>query len=328
MKVKTKDFQILQGEHEFEFPVGITVLQGKTGSGKTTAFYAINDCLLNPTGVSDVINWDAKECSVTIENGDKITWKKTKSSSEYINEKTGQPFVKASKLDSTDIGDLGFYIKDGDVVNIQDQWKVLFPFNLKDTELFRLFEDIFNISCSFTIIDSYKKDEQALKSQINTVNTEINSLIQKQNNIQDVLQHVDNKTDFYINELNTKTNYINSLNQDLAQYKNYQDKRQIQIPEQLDITKLDNSFSILNELQSVLQTYKNLQVTKNIELPEVKEFEVQENPYIDDFDTYCTLQTQIKKYQSELKELDVQAEDLAGKINQIKICPTCGRPLE
>ena len=68
MKVKTKDFQILKGEHEFEFPVGITVIQGKTGSGKTTLFYAIDDCLTNPSGVDDVINWDAKSASVTIEN--------------------------------------------------------------------------------------------------------------------------------------------------------------------------------------------------------------------------------------------------------------------
>ena len=50
MKVTTKDFQILQGTNTFEFPVGITVIQGKTGSGKTTLFYAIEDCLINPSG--------------------------------------------------------------------------------------------------------------------------------------------------------------------------------------------------------------------------------------------------------------------------------------
>ena len=55
MKVTTKDFQILKGEHTFEFPVGITVIQGKTGSGKTTVFYAVEDCLTNPSGVDEVL---------------------------------------------------------------------------------------------------------------------------------------------------------------------------------------------------------------------------------------------------------------------------------
>ena len=66
MKVKTKDFQRLKGENTFEFPVGITVIQGRSGSGKSTLFYAIEDCLSNPSGVADVINWDAKSCEVSI----------------------------------------------------------------------------------------------------------------------------------------------------------------------------------------------------------------------------------------------------------------------
>ena len=159
MKVITKDFQILNGEHEFEFPVGVTVIQGESASGKSSLFYAIQYCLTNPSGVDYVINWDAKQTQVTIENnGNSVTWVKTPTSSEYINNTTGEKFVKASKLDSRDIADLGFYFDHKDnVINIQGEWSVLFPFGLTDTEMFKQFEEIFNIACAYQIVDDIKK---------------------------------------------------------------------------------------------------------------------------------------------------------------------------
>lgn len=329
MKLITKDFQILKGKHEFEFPVGITVIQGKTGSGKSTVFYAIHDCLTNPAGVDDVIHWDAKSAQVTIENnGNAITWIKTPTSSEYRNELTGQSFVKASKIDSTDLGDLGFYIKDGDVINIQDEWKVLFPFGLKDTEMFRLFEDIFNISCSFNIIDDYKKDEKNIKAEITNTISQINDYKQKKITIEDILNKI-NKQDIenYQTTINTKQQVVSQIEEDYNNLsKNYKYKL-FDVPAQFDTTALVNKNSYYNTL---LQDYNNYDINlqlKLLSLPDKKEFNIQENPYINDYKAYTELKSKLQEYALQLDALDKQEKDLQVKLSDIKVCPTCGRPL-
>ena len=329
MKVKTKDFQILKGEHEFEFPVGITVIQGKTGSGKTTLFYAIDDCLTNPSGVDDVINWDAKSASVTIENkNNKITWTKTPTSSEYKNELTGQQFVKASKIDSTNLGDLGFYIKDDDVINIQDEWKVLFPFGLKDTEMFRLFEDIFNISCSFTIIDDYKKDEKEIKSQINQTTSEINNLTKKRVSIEDILNKINlQDINSQLNSLNTKKQVVSALQEDFNNLsKNYTYKT-VNVPEQYDTTLLVNTSSYYSQIQNDYNNYNINHSLMDLKLPDKKEFEFKENPYLQDYNIYSTLKQNIETYTAEVENLDNKIQEINDEISKIKVCPTCGRPL-
>lgn len=330
MRVKTKDFQILKGEKEFEFPVGITVIQGKTGSGKTTLFYAIEDCLTNPNGVDDTINWDAKSTSVTIENNDnKITWTKTPTSSEYKNELTGQQFVKASKIDSTNLGDLGFYIKDGDVLNIQDEWKTLFPFGLKDTEMFRLFEDIFNISCSFTIIDDYKKDEKEVKSQINTVTSQINDLSSKKLSIDNILDKINKQDlDTYISQINTKKQVVSEINEDYNNLsKNYKYKN-INVPNQFDTTNMVNKDNYYNTIKLDYNNYLKNHGLLDIELPERKEFNIKENPYTEDYGIYSVLKQNIETYKAEISNLDNKIKELNEELSKIKICPTCGRPME
>ena len=217
MKVRTKDFQRLKGENEFEFPVGITVIQGRSGSGKSSVFYAIEDCLTNPSGVADVINWDAKQAEVEIENdGGYAKWIKTASSCEYV-DKDGKEYIKASKIDSRDIADLGFYFNPkGNIVNIHGEWSKLFPFEASDTEMFKLFEDIFNISSSFQIEERIKKDEQGFKAQINSINKELNDLTQQNNNLEYVLESLDKDVDKYINNLSIYQNKLKELSEDYS----------------------------------------------------------------------------------------------------------------
>ena len=59
MKIITEDFQILKGINEFEFNSGINIIVGCNGSGKSSLFYAVENCLSNPNGVDDCINHDS-----------------------------------------------------------------------------------------------------------------------------------------------------------------------------------------------------------------------------------------------------------------------------
>ena len=331
MKVITKDFQILKGENEFEFPVGITVIQGKSASGKSTLFYAVEDCLTNPAGVDDAIHWDCKQASVTIENNNnKITWIKTQSSSEYVNELTGQHYPKASKLDSQDLGDLGFYIDpSGDVVNVHSEWKKLFPFELKDTEMFRLFEDIFNISCSFSIIDDYKKEEQQLKTQINQITNEINVNTQNDTKITEILGKIDlNTIHNIIHTLNTKQQIVSQMVRDYDNLSTNYNYKQLTIPQPYDTTLLINKSTYCNSLK---QDYNKYQVNYSLQnkcLPEIKTFNIQPNKYKEDYIMYNDLLKQINDYEQQLHNLKQNIIQLNDKKSQIKVCPTCGHQLE
>lgn len=329
MRVITKDFQRLKGENIFEFPVGITIIQGRSGSGKSTVFYAVEDCLTNPSGVSDVINWDAKEAEVTIENdGGYVKWRKTPSSCEY-EDKNGKSFVKASKIDSRDIDNLGFYFdKKDDVVNIHGEWDKLFPFAASDTEMFKLFEDIFNISSSFQIIDNIKAEEKDYKAQIASLNNQINDLTIKNNSINDVLERVNPDVDSFIKDLQNKEQNVSILTNDYRTLSDNQKYLNIDIPKELDTSLLTEKGNFYSQ---ILKDYENYQVNKqraSLIVPLEKSFDIKENPYIEDYNKYQTILNIIAQYEKELQKIDEEEKVVREKLGSIKVCPTCGQELK
>lgn len=330
MKVKTQDFQILKGENIFEFPVGITVIQGKTGSGKTSLFYAIQDCLLNPAGVDDSINWDAKNCAVTISNNNnEITWIKTNTSSQYIDEKTQKEYVKASKLDSTDLADLGFYIKDNDVVNIQDEWKLLFPFGLKDTEMFRLFEDIFNISCSFLVIDEYKKEEQQIKSNINQTVATLNDLTRKRVILENIFSNIDStKIQNLIHTMQKKEKESTDIIDDLQKFIDFSTYKNIDILPEFNSNNLNSISYTYNTIINDYDEFSKNKLLLDMDIFSSKEFNLCIPPIIQDYDQCKNVIQELKNYEQTLNELNQKEDQIRAQLKQIKVCPTCGKPLD
>ena len=332
MKVKLKDFQILKGEHEFEFPTGITVIQGESASGKSSLFYAIKDCLTNPSGVDYSINWDAKQTEVTIENnGQSVTWIKTPTSSEYRNNKTGESFIKASKLDSRNIGDLGFYFDHKDnVVNIHDEWSVLFPFGLSDTEMFKQFEAIFNIACAYQIVDDIKKDEQIVKNEISNLSTKINEYNQKQTQISTILEGVNKEeVDNYINILTQKQQVINQMTVDFNNLSKINTLLTLVVPQEFDMTILVDKDNYCNSIKKDYDNYQVNQLLCDAVVPE--EFNLDVSKYEElfrDYNSCKQLKDSIQQYMGQLNDLDGQKQQIEEQISQIKVCPTCGRPLE
>lgn len=333
MKVTTKDFQILKGENTFEFPTGITIIQGESGNGKSTVFYAILYALTNTSGVASCINWDAKSASVRIQNnGADITWIKTPTSSEYVDNLTGQNYVKASKLDARDIGDLGFYFDSKDnIVNMHHEWSVLFPYGQSDADMFRLFEDIFNISCSFKIIDEFKKDEQEQKQRINQLNSEVNSLTQTKNAIAEILENVkEEEVDIFLNSLKTSENYLKEVQNDLTKMQSAYVYASKQIPNEYNLDSLYQYNLYKEQLLQDYKKYTQLQKLAMMSIPEQREVVLPDtnvNPYYQDYELLNTTLQNIELYKQQLEKLDSQLEQENYKLSQIKVCPTCGHKL-
>ena len=333
MKVTLTDFQILKDTNTFEFPVGITAIVGQNASGKSSTFYAIKNALTNPNGVADCINHDSTKTSVTIENNNEsVTWVKTQTSSAYRNNHTGEEFLKASKLDSRDIADLGFYFDNKDrVLNIHDEWSVLFPFGESDTDMFRLFEDIFNISCSFQVIDEMKKDEQLVKSDIQTCQQEVDTLKHRHAILSGIKDAVKVEVlDNYINTLNhleVKTSELRKDCDTLLQNKHFS---QILLPNVYDVSAFYEITYKLEALRADHKMYLDIKNKCDIDIPKTR-LEFNTTPPTElrsNFSSYVNLVNQIKEVELELEELKLCKEQIEIKMSKINVCPTCGRPLE
>ncbi len=302
MQVILNDFQILQGETVFDFPVGITIIQGKTGSGKTTLFYAVSHCLLNPSGVDDCINWFANQAKVTINNNNQsITWIKTPTSCEYQNNKTGQSYIKASKLDSRDLGDLGFYIdKNDNILNMHDEWSILFPFKSSDTEMFKIFEDMFNISSSFAIIDLIKDDEKNVKTSISNVDKEVNNCKSHLLQIEDIAAKIDEQqlTDF-INMLTVCKERLDVLTVDYEKLITNYKYISFTIPDDYTISFLFDLNRSCNTIKQDYDSYLKSYKLKDFKIPQEYKFNVKKSEIFADFELYNSNRHKLDEYVQE-----------------------------
>ena len=334
MKVTVDNLQkITHGE--FEFPVGLTIIVGRNGSGKTALFRGIDGLLTNKSGTAGYIQHGKTDCRVTIENnGNSVTWVRKKGSSEYIDNNTGKNYPKASKLDSRDIADLGFYFDHkGKVVNIHDEWSVLFPFGESDSEMFKLFEDIFGISCSATIVDELKKDEAVCKNDITQINEECDKNKKLIEDIEKEYELIDTERCIELGKnIKNFSELVNSIEEDLPEYKHSKEisKRVVPNVHALDELPLflNNSHNACEAIEKDLILYKQSLSCKNINIPElnltlfsIKEIEIP-------LSEYKSLKADVEQQDNIIQQLLIKEKDLQDELSKIKVCPTCGRPIE
>lgn len=334
MKIILNNFQILEGENVLEFNEGINVVVGPNASGKSSMFYAVENALTNPNGVDDCINYNHNQTSVTIENNNNsITWIRKPGSCEYVNNLTGDRYVKASKLDSRSLGDLGFYFDlKNRVVNIHNEWSVLFPFGESDADMFRLFEDIFNISCSFQVLDEMKKDEQNLKSNLSKSQIEKSSLVNRLQTLNEMKDAVSvDDLNYYLQTIQSCSQRASELEEDYKMFSKYYLYKNIVLPPVYDVSNLYQAFHNLQTVQNDYNTLIGLQSKASIQLPDIKtdyiipEFD---NQLKVDYEQYCVCKADLADLQRQLVEFDKRKQELEQEISKIRVCPTCGSILE
>ena len=67
----------------------------------------------------------------------------------------------------------------GNLMNIEGELELPFPFDRSPSELFKLFENVFCVSDSATILKAFKEEEDNTQKQLNEVNNSIKSLNSK-----------------------------------------------------------------------------------------------------------------------------------------------------
>ena len=339
MKVIIKDFQAVK-EAVLEFGDGITIITGPNGSGKSATFRAIRAAISNPNGCAGYVNHDAKQAEVTIENnGQSITWTRTNDTSIYKNNLTGAEFVKASKMDSRDLGDLGFYfdLKDR-LVNIPSEWDTLFPFGESDSEMFKLFEDIFNISSSFLIVDSFKAEEAEIKKSILLTSSQ-----------RDNAKHMKDSFDFVLGKINKeKLDELRALligiktreyemADDLGSFYESYPITQIVLPQKVNsdtLTYLESNLSKIREMEADLQEWKSNAALDSLDLvsispdrmkidlnPTLMKLKEMEKDLVD-----WKFEIGFSKMNGEkMLKLTQEIKEAEASLAEIIVCPTCGK---
>lgn len=185
--LKIEDFQSI-GNAELEFITGINLIVGQSNSGKTAILRAIDSTLTNPSYAKTFIKHHTNEASVTFQYDNNIvSWKKaTKGGTTYT--VNGEEY---SKMGTSDLFDLlpnnGFVKSDnGEVMNIEGEWDLPFPFDRTPSELFRLFENVFCVSDSATILKSYKEEESDLVKQVSDTKDKITKAANKMAALEDL----------------------------------------------------------------------------------------------------------------------------------------------
>lgn len=335
MKVIIENFQTIS-HAELNFVVGINHICGLNGSGKSSIIEAIRCAILNPSGTSDVISWWAKEARVTLEDdNNSITWVRTKSSSCYIDNKTGTPINNASKLNIRDISSLPCcLLPDGSLLNVPNRWSKLFPFGESGTTMFKIFEDLFEINKSTNVINSFKSKDSDYKKAIMTSKDKLSEYDFKLQNIKTCLQdididHIDNlATDLL--ELEKQNNLL-QIGIDNLNKLTYLD---ITIPDMI-VSNIDEDMIVLDQLRSIISSYDNN--CKYIQLP-INLNEVNFDSDLDDdiaylnrikndLDHFKTCGVVINDYDDQLKQLNDQLANLEADLKEFKVCPLCGKEL-
>jgi len=174
-----------------EFSKGINLIVGQSNSGKTAALRAIKATVMNASGGQRFIKQGTDEAVVDIryKNND-IKWERTKKESKYtIN---NEEYIKVGNSNLFKIlEDNGFVIDDkNNIMNIEGELDLPFPFDRTSAELFKLFENIFCVSDSATILKAIKDEEDSNIKNKNKLLEESNKVVLKLSALEELNQEV------------------------------------------------------------------------------------------------------------------------------------------
>ena len=345
MKIKLKNFQAFRSE-EIEINPGLTLINGPTNNGKTAVFRAIQTLLTNPAKAASYINGPAlqedpnSEMVVTLIDSDipRIEFHRTKERAWYIID--GK---KYSKLNRTTLFDIypdirkKFLYEPEDprkLLNFQTEGDGAFPFDRSPMEMFKLFERIFNITDTRSVIDTIRREKEDCKFKLEFNRTEKSKLEQELGVYEIAFRSINSDLiKNYIQQFNASQNTIERLKSRLQKIISYAPYLEAisKLPELSPVSDSDiNSVLDLQHKISVCASReKYLNQYESVELSDTSE---------DLSEVASMLEAKIVKIQSLEKQTayqrkiesegHVELERAKTILSDFDLCPLCGQELK
>ena len=359
MKLTIENFQSLKGVNELEFPTGVTMIIGDSNSGKTALQRALRGLITNYISTSKVkkyITHFEDHLKVDLQLGEdqpKFSWLKDEKNTNYsvIDGDEVQEFEKCgndtleSICDKADV-EFPFVLRDKRLLNLHTEKDSFpFPFDLNDVELFKMFEELYNVSSSGIIFKYMKSLETKTNSQIKTTTENIR---QDKDKIEKIIDLEDKYSISELDALKIRAEKVQAgmlgIDEDIASAaKNNKIAKKIkEFLEHIEQFSIDeDTDKLVNKAITLLNDSKVLskdirQVIKNNEIEQInvykKEFDTAQidayNALSSDYKEASKLINEIKSVNSEIEELEEEQKQIEAELAKIKICPLCKQPLK
>lgn len=331
MKLHIENFQNIKSA-DIEFIPGINCIVGESNNGKTAILRAVKAIITNPSGSGSYLRHGAKSAKVELTNaGETLEWIRTKSSVSY--HYNGQDFPKASKQTSDDFCNLGFARgSKGELMNLLDEWSVLFPFGYSDTELFKIFEDLFCITDSAKIIDTMRGDETSVNRDKLLHQDRVKNFEEKLTKLKELKSKLKaGQANLIVEVISKKSEELETMKKDI------QSLKELNKVSKLELTTVPFKADELSRIgKQSLELFKACSrasqlAVNDIKLPEAKSFDF-------DLANLARLNEASVQFRSEANkkknleinqaELEKTLEELKARWDEIDSCPLCGAEMK
>jgi len=167
LTLKLSNFQVYD-KAQLSFTSGITVIRGANSSGKSAVFRAVEALVTNPLSGKDYIHHDKTKCSVSLnfDSNFEVIWtRSTKGVSYKINDKSYTKLGRDNVY--TIFPEFPLTLDDrGNLANLHGEWDLMFPFDRSEGDLFRLFEDVFQISESNRVLKEFQQQGKKFQKEL------------------------------------------------------------------------------------------------------------------------------------------------------------------
>lgn len=363
LRLRIENFQSI-GNAEFLFDTGINGIIGHSNSGKSSSIRAIKAALLNPSGSKRYIKQGHNKSKVYISTDDKpeVEWERTAKESSYRID--GELYQKTGRTNAFQIsGDnLNFVIDENDdIINIHDEWSRLFPFSRTDSEVFKLFEEIFAIADSAKIFQRMKSDGDGANKAITELKHNLESNEVKIQKTEEYLNSLDEEKietkrlfleemvkviasfDVDIQELYklkdkfTKLKEVKTQDFDLSIAETYkrveEDLKSIANYDKLKDAEITTREFDLNIYDKFTQADKDLEfVNKNLKLmkfsftPQEYDLSIADKyqEILKDIQAVQACMQEYNKHETDLASAKAEEEQIQVQLDSIDLCPLCG----
>ena len=357
MKLKIENFQSLEGVNNFEFKPGITMIVGSSNSGKTALQRALRGLVLNYISSSKAKKYithfkDYLKVDLQLDDKTNFSWYKDNKNTLYrvenLDTKVEQEFEKSGNDDLESICDKAgvefpFVIRDKKLINTYTEKDSLpFPFDLNDVELFKMFEELYNVSSSGVIFKFMKSLETKTNSEVKSTKEQIEL---DKSKIEKIIEVEDKYNIEVLEELKLKAEKVQSGMVGIEEDINIASKNNkickiireflesISIKEDTD-KLISNSIDLIKESKELAKDIEI--ISSNIKMEQInvykKEFNTalisEYNALSSDYNKAKILNNELKLVQEETEDLLNQQKEIKEELAKIKTCPLCGHKLE
>jgi len=309
LKLGLQNFQPFE-KANFQFDPGITVILGPSSSGKTAVFRAIRDLLLNPGKAKYHMRHNSDETTVAIqwERTPPIFWLRRAETVAYrvgVGD-TAQTYSKTGKAKLHSIvTDFPLKVNDrGVCINMHSEWDKLFPFDYSPSDLFKLFEQLFQVSRSVDILDTIKQEETDHKQLRDHNMQKLSSTADKINALDKTVESIDLvKITNYSNTLTTQRQHFSFVQNDLLIAEPLELALLTALPEKrtFDLQAVQQAEMVMADLELVVSAHSYLttslptQLTRSLEVFDSLAVLAQELQIVEQLSV--SLATQLSPYQ-------------------------------